>query len=44
LKEAASGTLRLADDGELAGVSLEPKRRGRPPGSKSKPILQALEA
>lgn len=44
LKEAASGTLRLTGDGELSAVSLEPKRRGRPPGSKSKPVLQAMEA
>jgi hypothetical protein len=44
LKDAASGTLRLAEDSQTASVSLEPKRRGRPPGSKSKPILQALEA
>jgi hypothetical protein len=44
LKEAASGTLRLAGDGELSSAPLEPKRRGRPPGSKSKPVLQTLEA
>ena len=44
LKDATSGTLRLAGDGELSSVSVEPKRRGRPPGSKSKHILQALEA
>jgi hypothetical protein len=45
LKEVASGaTLQLNDDSELSGVSAEPKRRGRPPGSKSKPALHAMEA
>ncbi len=44
LKEAASGTLRLTEESEVARITAEPKRRGRPPGSKSKPTLHALEA
>jgi hypothetical protein len=43
LKDAASGTLRLTEGGEIANLS-EPKRRGRPPGSKTKPLLHAMEA
>lgn len=44
LKEAASGTLRLTEGGELSNLAVEPKRRGRPPGSKTKPVLHAMEA
>jgi hypothetical protein len=42
LKDAASGNLRLTDEGDLSNISSGPKRRGRPPGSKSKPVLQSL--
>ena len=41
LKDAANGTLTLEDvEAEPAG-SAEPKRRGRPPGSKSKTTAHA---
>ena len=44
LKDAASSTLRLTEEGDLTSVAAEPKRRGRPPGAKSKPVLHAMEA
>jgi hypothetical protein len=45
LKEAASGTLGITDEGDLSIIGAEaPKRRGRPPGSKTKPALSITHA
>ncbi len=43
LKDAAA-SLDESGSGESAEVSPEHRRRGRPPGSKSKPTAQAAEA
>jgi len=45
LKDAAAGTLTFEEDSQAVSAnSVEPKRRGRPPGSKVKPAAQAAEA
>ena len=43
LKDAAA-SLGVEDDDALHAVSSEPKRRGRPPGSKMKASAHAAEA
>lgn len=41
LKDAAAMEGGEAGDEEPHHANVEPRRRGRPPGSKSKPVLQA---
>jgi hypothetical protein len=43
LKEAANGMASEEETDTLAG-SAEPRRRGRPPGNKNKPVAQLAEA
>jgi hypothetical protein len=43
LKEAANGLVGEEETDSLPS-SAEPRRRGRPPGSKSKPLAQLMEA
>lgn len=43
LKEAANGLMNEEETDSLPGTS-EPRRRGRPPGTKSKPLAQLVEA
>ncbi len=43
LKEAANGLASEEETESLSGPT-EPRRRGRPPGSKSKPLAQLMEA
>ena len=42
LKDAAAGTLTLDDGDDVTAISSEPRRRGRPPGSR--PKAHAAEA
>ncbi|MBV9035234.1 MAG: hypothetical protein JO182_12150 [Acidobacteriaceae bacterium] len=43
LKEAANSLMNEEETDSLPGTA-EPRRRGRPPGTKSKPLAQLAEA